>query len=56
MQEVGIGEQQFLDACASPFAKSKSLQVSESLRQFNSYMVHQGCIYIHERVCDEVVI
>lgn len=27
MQEVGISEQQFLDACTSPFAKSKSLQV-----------------------------
>ncbi|KAI5086170.1 cilia- and flagella-associated protein 36, partial [Silurus meridionalis] len=26
MQEVGISEQQFLAACSSPFAKSKSLQ------------------------------
>lgn len=29
MQEVGISEQQFLDACSSPLAKSKTLQVSE---------------------------
>ena len=28
MQEVGIDEQQFLEACSSPFAKSKTLQVS----------------------------
>lgn len=27
MEEVGINEQQFLDACTSPFAKSKTLQV-----------------------------
>lgn len=27
MKEVGISEQQFLDACTSPFAKSKSMQV-----------------------------
>lgn len=27
MQEVGINEQQFLDACTSPFAKSKALEV-----------------------------
>ncbi|TMS04801.1 Cilia- and flagella-associated protein 36 [Larimichthys crocea] len=26
MEEVGINEQQFLDACTSPFAKSKTLQ------------------------------
>lgn len=28
MEEVGINEQQFLEACSSPFAKSKTLQVS----------------------------
>lgn len=28
MQEVGIDEQQFLEACSSPLAKSKTLQVS----------------------------
>lgn len=27
MQDVGINEQQFLDACTSPFAKSKALEV-----------------------------
>lgn len=27
MKEVGISEQQFLDACTSPFAKSKTMQV-----------------------------
>ena len=31
MQEVGINEQQFLDACTSPFAKSKTLQVHRVL-------------------------
>lgn len=31
MQEVGINEQQFVDACTSPFAKSKTLQVPLSV-------------------------
>ncbi|KAJ8360265.1 hypothetical protein SKAU_G00167900 [Synaphobranchus kaupii] len=31
MQEVGISEQQFSEACSSPFAKSKALQVSQHL-------------------------
>ncbi|KAK7902088.1 hypothetical protein WMY93_018857 [Mugilogobius chulae] len=31
MHEVGINEQQFLEACTSPFAKSKTLQMFRSL-------------------------
>ncbi|XP_015238446.1 PREDICTED: cilia- and flagella-associated protein 36 isoform X1 [Cyprinodon variegatus] len=49
MQEVGINEQQFLDACTSPFAKSKSLQAvfqpvlaTDDFQMFRSLMVQKN--------------
>ncbi|CAL8300370.1 unnamed protein product [Merluccius merluccius] len=49
MQEVGINEQQFLDACTSPFAKSKTLQVvfqpvlaTDDFQMFRSLMVQKN--------------
>ncbi|XP_029525068.2 cilia- and flagella-associated protein 36 isoform X2 [Oncorhynchus nerka] len=36
MQEVGIDEQQFLEACSSPFAKSKTLQPGGTSRAHRS--------------------
>lgn len=49
MQEVGINEQQFLDACTSPFAKSKALQIvfqpvlaTDDFQMFRSLMVQKN--------------
>ncbi|XP_044069350.1 cilia- and flagella-associated protein 36 isoform X2 [Siniperca chuatsi] len=49
MQEVGINEQQFLDACTSPFAKSKTLQsvfqpvlATDDFQMFRSLMVQKN--------------
>ncbi|XP_069394915.1 cilia- and flagella-associated protein 36 isoform X6 [Paralichthys olivaceus] len=49
MQEVGINEQQFLDACSSPFAKSKTLQsvfqpvlATDDFQMFRSLMVQKN--------------
>ncbi|XP_072293611.1 cilia- and flagella-associated protein 36 isoform X2 [Eucyclogobius newberryi] len=49
MQEVGINEQQFLDACSSPFAKSKTLQIvfqpvlaTDDFQMFRSLMVQKN--------------
>ncbi|XP_060773129.1 cilia- and flagella-associated protein 36 isoform X2 [Neoarius graeffei] len=49
MQEVGISEQQFLDACSSPFAKSKTLQAvfqpvlaTNDFQIFRSMMVQKN--------------
>ncbi|XP_058241219.1 cilia- and flagella-associated protein 36 [Hemibagrus wyckioides] len=49
MQEVGISEQQFLDACSSPFAKSKALQAlfqpvlaTNDFQMFRSLMVQKN--------------
>ncbi|XP_061692607.1 cilia- and flagella-associated protein 36 isoform X2 [Syngnathoides biaculeatus] len=49
MQEVGINEQQFLDACTSPFAKSKTVQsvfqpvlATDDFQMFRSLMVQKN--------------
>ncbi|XP_073338756.1 cilia- and flagella-associated protein 36 [Pagrus major] len=49
MQEVGINEQQFLDACTSPIAKSKTLQsvfmpvlATDDFQIFRSLMVQKN--------------
>ncbi|XP_055758609.1 cilia- and flagella-associated protein 36-like isoform X2 [Salvelinus fontinalis] len=49
MQEVGIDEQQFLEACSSPFAKSKTLQTvfqpvlaTDDFQMFRSLMVQKN--------------
>lgn len=49
MHEVGINEQQFLDACTSPFAKSKTLQsvfqpvlATDDFQMFRSLMVQKN--------------
>ncbi|KAM7408421.1 hypothetical protein PAMA_002239 [Pampus argenteus] len=49
MQDVGINEQQFLDACSSPFAKSKTLQsvfqpvlATDDFQMFRSLMVQKN--------------
>ncbi|XP_018605042.2 cilia- and flagella-associated protein 36 isoform X4 [Scleropages formosus] len=49
MQEVGINEQQFLEACSSPFAKSKALQTvfqpvlaTDDFQMFRSLMVQKN--------------
>uniref|UniRef100_A0A3B3VCG8 Cilia- and flagella-associated protein 36 n=1 Tax=Poecilia latipinna TaxID=48699 RepID=A0A3B3VCG8_9TELE len=49
MQEVGINEQQFLDACTSPFARSQSLQdmfqpvlATDDFQVFRSLMVQKN--------------
>uniref|UniRef100_A0A8C9YMG4 Cilia- and flagella-associated protein 36 n=1 Tax=Sander lucioperca TaxID=283035 RepID=A0A8C9YMG4_SANLU len=49
MQDVGINEQQFLDACSSPFAKSKTLQsvfqpvlATDDFQIFRSLMVQKN--------------
>lgn len=49
MQEVGISEQQFLDACTSSYAKSKALQAlfqpvlaSDDFQMFRSLMVQKN--------------
>lgn len=49
MQDVGINEQQFLDACTSPFAKSKTLQIvfqpvlaTDDFQVFRSLMVQKN--------------
>ncbi|KAM8858457.1 cilia- and flagella-associated protein 36 isoform 2-T2 [Spinachia spinachia] len=49
MQEVGIDEQQFLDACTSPFAKSQTLQsafqtvlATDDFQIFHSMMVQKN--------------
>ncbi|KAM3606745.1 uncharacterized protein V6R79_022512 [Siganus canaliculatus] len=49
MQEVGINEQQFLEACSSPFAKSKTLQsvfqpvlATDDFQMFRSLMVQKN--------------
>ncbi|KAM4729683.1 cilia- and flagella-associated protein 36 isoform 2-T2 [Anableps anableps] len=49
MQEVGINEEQFLDACSSPFAKSQSLQpvfqpvlATDDFQVFRSLMVQKN--------------
>lgn len=49
MQEVGINEHQFLDACTSPFAKSKTLQTvflpvlaTDDFQIFRSLMVQKN--------------
>ncbi|KAF7665591.1 hypothetical protein LDENG_00138810 [Lucifuga dentata] len=49
IQEVGINEQQFLDACTSPFAKSKTLQTvfqpvlaTDDFQMFRSLMVQKN--------------
>ncbi|XP_028324383.1 cilia- and flagella-associated protein 36 isoform X2 [Gouania willdenowi] len=49
MQEVGINEEQFLDACTSPFAKSKTLQAvfqpvlaTDDFEVFRSLMVQKN--------------
>uniref|UniRef100_A0A3P8RU83 Cilia- and flagella-associated protein 36 n=1 Tax=Amphiprion percula TaxID=161767 RepID=A0A3P8RU83_AMPPE len=49
MQEVGINEQQFLDACTSPFARSKTLQTvfqpvlaTDDFQMFRSLMIQKN--------------
>ncbi|XP_051936172.1 cilia- and flagella-associated protein 36 [Hippocampus zosterae] len=49
MQDVGINEQQFLDACTSPFAKSKTVQsvfqpvlATDDFQIFRSLMVQKN--------------
>uniref|UniRef100_A0AAR2KIL9 Cilia- and flagella-associated protein 36 n=1 Tax=Pygocentrus nattereri TaxID=42514 RepID=A0AAR2KIL9_PYGNA len=49
MQEVGISEQQFVEACSSPFAKSKTLQTlfqpvlaTDDFQMFRSLMVQKN--------------
>lgn len=49
MQEVGVSEQQFLDACTSPCAKSKALQglfqpvlATDDFQMFRSLMVQKN--------------
>ncbi|CAG6016594.1 unnamed protein product [Menidia menidia] len=49
MQDVGINEQQFLDACTSPFAKSQTLQsvfqpvlATDDFQMFRSLMVQKN--------------
>ncbi|XP_064173976.1 cilia- and flagella-associated protein 36-like isoform X4 [Anguilla rostrata] len=49
MQEVGISEQQFSEACSSPFAKSKALQTvfqpvlaTDDFQMFRSLMVQKN--------------
>ncbi|KAG7513041.1 hypothetical protein JOB18_046044 [Solea senegalensis] len=49
MQEVGINDQQFLDACTSPFAKSRTLQsvfqpvlATDDFQLFRSLMVQKN--------------
>uniref|UniRef100_A0A674F1E2 Cilia- and flagella-associated protein 36 n=1 Tax=Salmo trutta TaxID=8032 RepID=A0A674F1E2_SALTR len=49
MQEVGINEQQFLEACSSPFAKSKTLQAvfhpilaTDDFQMFRALMVQKN--------------
>ncbi|KAI1886401.1 hypothetical protein AGOR_G00213640 [Albula goreensis] len=49
MQEVGINEQQFSEACSSPFAKSKALQTvfqpvlaTDDFQMFRSLMVQKN--------------
>uniref|UniRef100_A0A8C7YGB7 Cilia- and flagella-associated protein 36 n=1 Tax=Oryzias sinensis TaxID=183150 RepID=A0A8C7YGB7_9TELE len=49
MREVGISERQFLDACSSPFAKSKTLQTvfqpvlaTDDFQMFRSLMVQKN--------------
>ncbi|XP_062375812.1 cilia- and flagella-associated protein 36 isoform X2 [Sardina pilchardus] len=49
MQEVGINDQQFVEACASPFAKSKALQgvfqpvlATDDFQMFRSLMVQKN--------------
>ncbi|XP_062257500.1 cilia- and flagella-associated protein 36 isoform X5 [Platichthys flesus] len=49
MEEVGINEQQFLDACSSPFAKSNALQsvfqpvlATDDFQMFRSMMVQKN--------------
>ncbi|XP_070696709.1 cilia- and flagella-associated protein 36 [Pempheris klunzingeri] len=49
MQEVGINEQQFLDACTSPLAKSKTLQsvfqpvlATDDFQMFRTLMVQKN--------------
>ncbi|XP_076016587.1 cilia- and flagella-associated protein 36 isoform X2 [Genypterus blacodes] len=49
MQDVGLSEQQFVDACSSPFAKSKALQVvfqpvlaTDDFQVFRSLMVQKN--------------
>ncbi|XP_010783289.1 cilia- and flagella-associated protein 36 isoform X2 [Notothenia coriiceps] len=49
MQEVGINEQQFLDACTSPFAKTKTLQLvfqpvlaTDDFQMFRSLMTQKN--------------
>uniref|UniRef100_UPI003AAF33F6 cilia- and flagella-associated protein 36 n=1 Tax=Centroberyx gerrardi TaxID=166262 RepID=UPI003AAF33F6 len=49
MQEVGINEQQFLEACTSPFARSKTLQTvfqpvlaTDDFQMFRSLMVQKN--------------
>lgn len=51
MQEVGISEQQFLDACSSPHAKSKTLQVSKGYTVYKRVSKDIGIIYIRVCVC-----
>ncbi|XP_036397932.1 cilia- and flagella-associated protein 36-like isoform X2 [Megalops cyprinoides] len=49
MQEVGINEEQFLEACSSPFARSKALQTvfqpvlaTDDFQMFKSLMVQKN--------------
>ncbi|CDQ70309.1 unnamed protein product [Oncorhynchus mykiss] len=49
MEEVGINEQQFLEACSSPFAKSKTLQAvfhpvlaTDDFQMFRALMVQRN--------------
>lgn len=49
MQEVGISEQQFVEACSSPFAKSKALQAvfqpvlaTDDFQMFKTLMVQKN--------------
>ncbi|KAG7283161.1 hypothetical protein CRUP_000523 [Coryphaenoides rupestris] len=50
MEEVGINEQQFVDACTSPFAKSKTLQMFRSMMvQKNMELQLQALRVIKER-------
>ncbi|CAL8254466.1 unnamed protein product [Lota lota] len=49
MQEIGINEQQFVEACTSPFAKSKTVQVlfqpvlaTDDFQMFRSLMVQKN--------------
>ncbi|XP_035651485.1 cilia- and flagella-associated protein 36-like isoform X3 [Oncorhynchus keta] len=49
MQEVGINEQQFLEACSSPFSKSKTLQAvfhpvlaTDDFQMFRALMVQKN--------------